>query len=166
MSKKPVKVPHHFALPYCPCSKGAVKRIGKELLQTFYSVLLKCQVRPGKWLNILLLAQSALSNSSSSKLDDICLFIALLFTALLVLESSTSIYIFRKSDTAKPILVSCQRSNEQTCTQPDFPEVENHQALLIWAKNSASVKIGVELPQNGVIQSLYVQTFDEKLQGL
>lgn len=36
---KGMKVPHHFKLPYCPWSKGAVKRLGKELIRTALAII-------------------------------------------------------------------------------------------------------------------------------
>ena len=36
---KGLKVPHHFTLPYCPWSNGAVERLGKELIRISRAVL-------------------------------------------------------------------------------------------------------------------------------
>jgi transposase InsO family protein len=62
---KGLKTPHLFTHPYCPCSNGAVERLGKELLCVARSVISELQLRPEEWPDILPLLQSALNNAPS-----------------------------------------------------------------------------------------------------
>lgn len=43
---KGLKVPHHFTLQYCPCSNGAVERLGKELVPSLRAILSELKMRP------------------------------------------------------------------------------------------------------------------------
>lgn len=36
---KGLSTPHHFTIPYCPWSNGAIERLGKEILQVARAVL-------------------------------------------------------------------------------------------------------------------------------
>ena len=58
-----LKVPHHFTLPYCLWSNGAVERLGKELLRVFRSVVTELGLDKNQWPDLLPLVQSALSNA-------------------------------------------------------------------------------------------------------
>lgn len=42
---KRLEVPHHFTLPYCPWSDGAIKCTRKELVKVLRSVVSKLQLQ-------------------------------------------------------------------------------------------------------------------------
>lgn len=56
---------HHFTLPYCPWSNGAVERLGNELLRIFRAVLSETQLPKDEWPQLLPIFQSAINNSPS-----------------------------------------------------------------------------------------------------
>eukprot|EP00171_Calliarthron_tuberculosum_P003723 IDg3723t1 len=62
---KTLRTPHHFTLPYCPWSNGAVERLGRELLRVARALLSELQMRSDAWPDILPIIQSALNNTPS-----------------------------------------------------------------------------------------------------
>ena len=64
---KGLRVPHHFTLPYCPWSNGAIERLGKELLRVARAVTAELQMAFDEWPDILPLLQSAINNAPSSQ---------------------------------------------------------------------------------------------------
>lgn len=60
-----LKVPHHFTLPYCPWSNGAVECLGKKLLRVFRAILFELQFYLTECPGLLLIVQSVFNNSSS-----------------------------------------------------------------------------------------------------
>lgn len=54
---------HHFTLPYCSWSNGAVKRLGKEFLRVSRALLLELVLSLNEWLIIVPLFQISLKNS-------------------------------------------------------------------------------------------------------
>lgn len=68
---KGLKVPHHFTIPYCTWSNGAVVRLGKELVRTCRDILSELQIRPEEWPDVLLIIQSALNNAQSPQRNKI-----------------------------------------------------------------------------------------------
>lgn len=69
MFTKALHTPHHFTLPYCPCSNGAVELLGRELLRIARAILSELKMRPDAWPDILALFQSALNISPSKHRD-------------------------------------------------------------------------------------------------
>lgn len=62
---KALRIPHHFTLPYCPCSNGAVERLDRKELRVAHALLSELQLRPDQWPDLLTLFQSALNQSPS-----------------------------------------------------------------------------------------------------
>lgn len=56
---------HHFTLPYCPWSNGAVERLGKELLRIARALLSETQRPKNEWPQLLPIFQSVINNSPS-----------------------------------------------------------------------------------------------------
>lgn len=54
---KSLKVPHHFTLPYNPCSNGAVERLGKELVRTMRTMVSEFRMDFKEWPDVLPLVQ-------------------------------------------------------------------------------------------------------------
>ena len=64
---KGLRVPHHFTLPYCPWSNGAIERLGKEFLRVARAVTAELQIAFDEWPEILRLLQSAIHNAPSAQ---------------------------------------------------------------------------------------------------
>lgn len=64
---KVLGMPHHFALPYFPRSNGRIERFGKELLLVFWAVNSEPGLDHEEGPNLLLLVQSAITNSPSQQ---------------------------------------------------------------------------------------------------
>lgn len=60
---KGLRTSHYFKLPYCPWYKGAVERLGKELLCVARGLLSELQLRHNDWPPLVPLFQSALKNA-------------------------------------------------------------------------------------------------------
>lgn len=50
---KVLRTPHHFTLPYCPRSNGAVEILGKELLRVFRALLSELQMNQADWPQLI-----------------------------------------------------------------------------------------------------------------
>lgn len=97
---KGLKVPHHFTVPYCPWSNGAVERLSRELLRVFRAVTSELQMAFTEWRDILPLVQSALNNAPSPQRGNIAPI-----TAFMGREPSSPITTFLRSSIVKPITV-------------------------------------------------------------
>lgn len=62
---------HHFTLPYCPWSNGAVERLGRELLRISRALLSKTQFPKEEWPQLPPIFQSAINNSPSPARNNI-----------------------------------------------------------------------------------------------
>ena len=98
---KGLKVPHHFTLPYCPWSNGAVERLGKELIRVNRAVLSELQMRHTEWPDILPLVQSVLNNSPSPARANVSPVMAFLGR-----EATPPIRTFLRSKTLRPVTLS------------------------------------------------------------
>lgn len=68
---KSLRTPHHFTLPYCPWTNGAVESLGKELLCVTRAVLSELKMRHDDWPLSVPLFQSELNNVHSPQRKDI-----------------------------------------------------------------------------------------------
>ncbi|CDF38803.1 unnamed protein product [Chondrus crispus] len=98
---KGLKVPHHFTLPYCPWSNGAVERLGKELVRTCRATLSELQMRPEEWPDILPIIQSTLNNTPSRHRGNVAPI-----TAFLGADPTPPIHTFLRSSTVTSMTVS------------------------------------------------------------
>lgn len=96
-----LRVPHHFTLPYCPWSNGAVERLGKELLRVFRAVLSELQMRHDEWPDLLPLVQSALNTAPSPQRGDVSPI-----TAFTGLPPTPPISTFIRTATAKALTIT------------------------------------------------------------
>lgn len=64
--RKRLSAPHRFILPYSRWSNGAVKRLGKALLQMAQAILSELQIDFEEWHDIVLALHFAVDSASSS----------------------------------------------------------------------------------------------------
>lgn len=98
---KGLRSPHHFTLPYCPWSNGAIERLGKELLRVARSLLSELQQRPSEWPQLVPLFQSAINNSPSPQRDNIAPI-----TAFTGRQPSPPISTFLQSADSQPMTIT------------------------------------------------------------
>jgi len=98
---KGLKVPHHFTLPYCPWSNGAVERLGKELLRVLRATLSELQMDNKEWPDLIPMVQSVLNNSPSPQRGNVfpCM-------AFMGRDPTPPVCTFLRSATATPVTVS------------------------------------------------------------
>lgn len=65
MIGKVLRVPHHFTLPYCPWSNGAVERLAKDLLRVARAAIAELQMAFDECPDLLPLIQIAINNVTS-----------------------------------------------------------------------------------------------------
>ena len=95
---KGLKVPHHFTLPYCRWSNGAVERLRKELIRTFRALLSEYQAKFDEWTDLLPVVQSVINSSLSPQRGKMAPM-----TAFLGRESTLSISPFLRSTTSTTV---------------------------------------------------------------
>lgn len=98
---KGLRSPHHFTLPYCPWSNGAIERLGKELLRVARSLLSELQQQPSEWPQLVPLFQSAINNSPSPQRDNVAPI-----TAFTGRPPSPPISTFLQSADSAPVTIS------------------------------------------------------------
>lgn len=98
MVTKILKVPHHFTLPYCPWSNGAVERLGRELLRVLRSTLSELQMDHQEWPDLIPIVQSVLNNAPSPQRGNISPI-----TAFMGREPTPPIQTFLRTSTSKPV---------------------------------------------------------------
>lgn len=101
MLAKGLRAQHHFTLPYCPWSNGAVERLGKELLRTARALLSELQLRQDEWPQLLPIFQSAINNSPSPQRNNVAPI-----TAFTGRPSSPPISTFLRNSDAVPVTVT------------------------------------------------------------
>lgn len=98
---KALRTPHHFTLPYCPWSNGAVERLGREVLRTARALLSELQLRPDQWPDLIPVFQSVLNQSPSPQRNNVAPI-----TAFTGLPPTPPIATFMSSDTARPVTIA------------------------------------------------------------
>ena len=98
---KGLKTPHHFTLPYCPWSNGAVERLGRELLRFLRSLISELQMDHKEWPDLIPIVQSVLSNSVSPHRGNFCPI-----TAFMGRDPTPPFLTFLRSSTATPVTVT------------------------------------------------------------
>lgn len=98
---KGLRIPHHFTLPYCPWSNGAVERLGKELLRVARALLSELQFRHDEWPQLVPLFQSALNNAPSPQRKNVAPI-----TAFTGRPSSPPIATMLRSSDSAPVTMS------------------------------------------------------------
>lgn len=95
-----LKSPHHFTLPYCPWSNGALERLGRELLLVLLSMISELQMENKEWPDLIPIVQLVLNNSSLPQRSNVPPF-----TAFIGLDPTPPIRTFlRKSTTTSHCL--------------------------------------------------------------
>lgn len=100
LASKALQTPHHFTLPYCPCSNGAVEHLGREVLRVGRALFSRLKLRPDQWPGLVPLFQSVINQSPSLQRGNIALV-----TAFTGLSPTTSISNFLSSKSARPVRV-------------------------------------------------------------
>ena len=98
---KNLKTPHHFTLPYCPWSNGAVERLGRELIRVLRATLSELQMDHDEWPDLIPMVQSVLNNSPSRQRGTVCPV-----TAFMGQEPSTPIKTFMHSSTIESVTLT------------------------------------------------------------
>ena len=87
-------VPHHFTLPHCPWSNGAVERLGREVLRIFRATLSELRMRPDEWPALVPVLQSALNCAPSASRRN-----KAPVTAFLGIEPPSPVSVIRRTST-------------------------------------------------------------------
>ena len=98
---KALKTPHHFTLPYCPWSNGAVERLGRELLRVLRATLSELQMENKEWPDLIPIVQSVLNNSPSPQRGNVCPI-----TAFQGREPTPPVCTFIRTATTTPVTVT------------------------------------------------------------
>lgn len=98
---KGLKTPHHFTLPYCPWSNGAVERLGRELLRVLRSLISELQMDQKEWPDLIPIVQSVLNNSPSPHRGNVCPL-----TAFMGRDPTAPVNTFLRSTTATPVTIT------------------------------------------------------------
>lgn len=122
---KGLRVPHHFTLPYCPWSNGAVERLGKELLRTFRAVTSELKMRPEEWVDLLPMIQSVLNNAPSPQRANVPPV-----KAFMGMDPTSPISTFLRTATSKPVTLT-KVQEERLLNMSDLQQsVENLHPLV------------------------------------
>lgn len=98
---KSLRVPHHFTLPYCPWSNGAVERLGREIISMARAVFSELQLRHETWPDLIPIIQLALKNTVSRHRGNVAPI-----TAFTGLPPTPPIATFLRCEDGKPVSVS------------------------------------------------------------
>jgi hypothetical protein len=67
--QKQLKAKHHFTTANCPWSNGTIESACKQVIRAFRAVLSELNMYADEWPEVVNMAQSALNNSLSTRLN-------------------------------------------------------------------------------------------------
>ena len=148
-----MRTKHHFTLPYCPWSNGAVERLGKELLRASRAILSEAQLPLNTWPDIIPVLQSALNNSTSPHRNHVSPLQA--FTGR---KPAAPILTFLRSETATPVTLSEAQYERSTNIQQLQEIMENLHPLIASTLTENRRRIR-ELQAKGTMKNFLIGDF-------